>query len=264
MMPICGDTADEREHLLMPRPSTIDVIQKTMRMSIGRGRAVGQGGNVELGDGRGHDRDRLAESASAGSGVHHDGMSEIAIPGGSLVVLIGVSGAGKSTFASRQFRPTEVLSSDSFRAMVADDPADQRASAAAFELLHLAAHRRLERGRLTVVDATNTSRTARRRLVAIARATHRPAIALVLRPPLATALARTPPRPSVAVDVIVRQSAQLDRSDAGLHDEGLTLSIDSTIRTGRPGSSSSARQADDPAVFRAGPGIPLDRPTGPA
>ena len=198
-------------------------------------------------------------------------MSEIVIPGGSLVVLIGVSGAGKSTFASRQFRPTEVLSSDAFRALVADDPADQGASAAAFELLHLAALRRLERGRLTVVDATNTSRTARRRLVAIARATRRPAIAVVLRPPLATALARNAARRdrSVAVDVIVRQSAQLDRSvatDAGLHDEG----FDAVHRLDDPDGSIRI-VVIRPASRRPGrvsaPGrvpSPQDRPTGPA
>jgi ABC-type polysaccharide/polyol phosphate transport system ATPase subunit len=34
------------------------------------------------------------------------------VPLGVLVALVGVTGSGKSTFAARHFRPTEVLSSD--------------------------------------------------------------------------------------------------------------------------------------------------------
>jgi predicted kinase len=147
------------------------------------------------------------------------GMSEIAIPAGSLVVLIGVSGAGKSTFAARHFRPTQILSSDAFRAIVADDPANQRATTDAFELLHLAARRRLERRLLTVIDATNVTRSARARLLGIALAAHRPAVAIVLDPPLGTALQRNALRPerSVAPDVVERQADALRRSLSG-HD----------------------------------------------
>lgn len=107
-------------------------------------------------------------------------MTAIDLPADALVVLVGASGAGKTTFATRSFRPTEILSSDAFRAIVADDEADQGATRAAFELLHLAAYRRLECGRLTVVDATNVSRRARTALVAVARSAGRPVIAIVL------------------------------------------------------------------------------------
>jgi protein phosphatase len=153
------------------------------------------------------------------------GMSQIVVPAGSLVVLIGVSGAGKSTFAARWFRPTQVLSSDTFRAIVADDPADQSASQAAFELLHLAARRRLERGRLTVIDATNVTRQARAELVSIAQATRRPAVAIVLDPPLAIAHGRNALRPgrTVEQEVVERQASALRRSLArteGLAAEG--------------------------------------------
>ena len=156
------------------------------------------------------------------------GMSEIEVPAGSLVVLIGVSGAGKSTFAARHFRPTQILSSDAFRAIVADDPANQRASNAAFELLHLAARRRLERGLLTVIDATNVTQRARARLVGIALATRRPAVAIVLDPPLATALDRNALRSERTVDprVVERQADALRRSLAaidGLAGEGFDI-----------------------------------------
>ena len=86
---------------------------------------------------------------------------ELKIPDLCLVVLIGASGSGKSTFARKHFLPTQVLSSDYFRGLVADDENDQSASAAAFDVLHYVAAKRLARGRLTVVDATNVQPEAR-------------------------------------------------------------------------------------------------------
>jgi protein phosphatase len=89
------------------------------------------------------------------------------VPPAALVILCGPAACGKTTWARRRFRPTEVLSSDGFRALVADDPADQSASADAFRLLEDVAARRLRRGRLTVVDSTalqTGARTALRRL----------------------------------------------------------------------------------------------------
>ncbi|MGW4234997.1 AAA family ATPase, partial [Streptomyces sp. NPDC004980] len=73
----------------------------------------------------------------------------------SLVVLIGASGSGKSTFARKHFKPTEIVSSDFCRGLVADDENDQGASGDAFDVLHYIAGKRLAAGRLTVVDATN-------------------------------------------------------------------------------------------------------------
>jgi protein phosphatase len=94
---------------------------------------------------------------------------QIKLPELSLVVLIGCSGSGKSTFARRLFKPTEVLSSDFCRALVSDDENDQSATNDAFDALHFIAAKRLARGLLTVVDATNVQPDARKPLVALAR-----------------------------------------------------------------------------------------------
>jgi len=94
---------------------------------------------------------------------------DLSIPELSLVVLIGVTGSGKSTFARTHFKPTEVISSDFCRGLVADDENDQSATKAAFEVLQFIAGQRLKAGRLTVVDATNVQPEARRELVALAR-----------------------------------------------------------------------------------------------
>ncbi len=147
----------------------------------------------------------------------------LVLPASALVLLVGVSGSGKSTFAARQFAPTQVLSSDAMRAIVADDPNDQAATDAAFELLHTALSLRLARGRLTVVDATNVERWARGRLLAVARRLGRRSCAIVLAPPLEICLARNLSRGDrrLPSPVIRRQQAWLHDSLPTLPDEGL-------------------------------------------
>jgi protein phosphatase len=125
-------------------------------------------------------------------------VTVIKIPDLSLVVLVGVTGSGKSTFAARHFRPTEVISSDACRGLVSDDPNDQSATADAFDVLHFIAGKRLAAGRLTVIDATSVQPSARRTLIELARAQHVLAVAVVLDVPVATCAAqRRPPRPRV-------------------------------------------------------------------
>src|SRR5688572_28222176 len=107
-------------------------------------------------------------------------MTRLTIPELSLVVLIGTSGAGKSTFARRHFRQSEILSSDACRAMVSDDENDLAATSDAFEVLHFIAAKRLAAGKLTVVDATNVQPEARKPLVELARRYHVLPVAIVL------------------------------------------------------------------------------------
>src|SRR5436309_1072687 len=110
-------------------------------------------------------------------------MTRIDVPALSLVVLVGASGSGKSTFARKHFLPTEVLSSDFCRGLVSDDENDQAATKAAFEVLHFIAGKRLAAGRLTVIDATNVQPEARKPLVALAREYHVLPVAIVLNLP---------------------------------------------------------------------------------
>jgi protein phosphatase len=118
-------------------------------------------------------------------------MRTIEIPELALVALIGASGSGKSTFGRRHFLPTEVLSSDFFRGLVSDDENDQAATGDAFDALYYMLAKRLARGRLTVVDATNVRPEDRKRLVEHARQYHCFAIAIVLNASEKTCLERT-------------------------------------------------------------------------
>src|SRR5512138_2534954 len=97
---------------------------------------------------------------------------KMTLPELSLVVLMGASGSGKSTFARKHFKPTEILSSDYCRALVSDDENEQTATKDAFEVLHFIASRRLAAGKLTVIDATNVQEEARKPLVELARRYH--------------------------------------------------------------------------------------------
>ena len=107
----------------------------------------------------------------------------IKIPKLSLVVMVGASGAGKSTFARKHFRSTEVLSSDVCRGLVSDDENSQAATGDAFDVLHFIAEKRLARGQLTVIDATNVQAEARKPLVQLAKKYHCLPVAIVLNPP---------------------------------------------------------------------------------
>ena len=146
----------------------------------------------------------------------------ISIPELSLVMLVGVSGSGKSSFAARHFRATEVLSSDACRGLVSDDENDQAATAAAFDVLHHLAAKRLEVGRLTVVDATNVLPEARKPLVALAKKHHVLAVAIVLDVPATVCAQRNASRPDrrFGDHVLRNQRSQLRRSMSNLRREG--------------------------------------------
>lgn len=149
-------------------------------------------------------------------------MTTITLPELSLVVLVGVSGSGKSTFAGRHFAPTEVLSSDFCRGLVSDDVNDQSATEAAFEVLYFIAGKRLEAQKLVVVDATNVQPEARKGLVALAKAHHVLPVAIVLdvEAPVCAERNRSRADRDFGAHVISNQHRQLRRSLPGLRKEG--------------------------------------------
>ena len=147
---------------------------------------------------------------------------KITIPELSLVVLIGPSGSGKSAFARTHFKPTEVLSSDFYRGLVADDENDQTVTGDAFEILHFIARKRLALGRLTAIDATNVQTDSRKPLVELARGFHVLPVAFVFNFPEKLCQERNRDRADrdFGPHVIRNQSQQLRRSLRGLEREG--------------------------------------------
>ncbi|MZF89677.1 polynucleotide kinase-phosphatase [Streptomyces sp. SID5643] len=141
----------------------------------------------------------------------------------SLVVLVGATGSGKSTFARRHFKPTEVISSDFCRGLVSDDENDQSATKDAFDVLHYIAGKRLAAGRRTVVDATSVQSDARRRLIDLAKQYDVLPIAIVLDVPEEVCAERNAARTDRADmprRVIHRHTRELRRSLRHLEREG--------------------------------------------
>jgi protein phosphatase len=146
----------------------------------------------------------------------------IELPDPSLVVLIGPSGSGKSSFARKHFAPTEVISSDFCRGLVADDENDQSATNDAFAVLQFIAGTRLAQPRFTVVDATNVQREARRPLIELAKQHDLFPVAIVLDIPEAVCQERNRSRPDrdFGPHVVRQQRSQLHKSLKGLQREG--------------------------------------------
>src|ERR1700730_7982782 len=147
---------------------------------------------------------------------------KITLPELSLVVLMGPSGSGKSSFARKHFKPTEVLSSDECRGLVSDDENNQAATTDAFDVLYYIAKKRLAAGRLTVLDATNVQPEARKNAVALAREFHVLPVAVVFAISERVCHDRNKTRDdrSFGPHVIRQQMQQLHRSLGSLQREG--------------------------------------------
>jgi protein phosphatase len=146
----------------------------------------------------------------------------IEIPDFSLVVLIGSTGSGKSTFAAKHFLPTEVISSDHCRALVSDDEADQSVTADAFDLVREIAGKRLKRRKLAVIDATNVRPADRKAWIELARQWHALPVAIVFDLGVDVCIERNKTRPDRAFggQVIQRMVSEVRRGLGGLQREG--------------------------------------------
>ncbi len=147
---------------------------------------------------------------------------KITIPELSLVILIGASGSGKSTFARKHFQQYEILSSDFCRGLVSDDENNQKASHDAFDVLHYIANKRLATGKLTVIDATNVQPEDRKEYIKMAREFHVLPVAIVLNLPEQLCHERNQQRPDrqFGAHVVKRHTQALRRSLRGLEKEG--------------------------------------------
>jgi protein phosphatase len=146
----------------------------------------------------------------------------IEIPDFSLVVLIGSTGSGKSTFAAKHFLPTEVISSDHCRALVSDAETDQEVTGDAFDLVREIAGKGLKHRKLAVVDATNVRPADRKGWIELARQWHALPVAIVFDPGIDVCIERNKARVdrAFAAQVVARMVSEVRRGLGGLQREG--------------------------------------------
>ncbi|MCE1246859.1 MAG: polynucleotide kinase-phosphatase [Firmicutes bacterium] len=146
----------------------------------------------------------------------------ITLPELALVILVGASGSGKSTFAAANFLPSESVSSDFCRKLISDDENNQSVSSEAFDLLHTIISKRLTLGKLTVVDATNVQPEARKPLLELARKYHCIPCAIVFDYPEKICRERNNNRSdrNFGNHVITRQTRQMKQALRSLKKEG--------------------------------------------
>jgi len=147
---------------------------------------------------------------------------KLKIPELAVVALIGPSGSGKSSFARKHFRATEVLSSDYCRGLVSDDETSQAATNDAFDVLYYIASKRLAAGKLVVIDATNVQTEARKPIVALGRQFHCLPVAIVFDLPEKICHERNRIRPErdFGPHVVRQQAQQMRRALRNLEREG--------------------------------------------
>jgi len=147
---------------------------------------------------------------------------KLTIPELAIVALVGPSGSGKSSFARKHFRATEVLSSDFYRGLVSDDENNQATTKEAFEVLHFIASKRLAAGKLVVIDATNVQPEARKPIIALGRQFHCIPAAIVFDLPEKLCQERNRNRPDrdFGPHVIRQQSRHLRNALRQLEREG--------------------------------------------
>jgi len=130
-------------------------------------------------------------------------VKKLSFASNALIVLCGPAGSGKSSFAKKFFHPTQIVSSDECRNLIADDPGNQRVSPDAFDLMHAIIAARLKYNRLTVADATHLSIIYRRPLIELAQKFQCPLYLVLFNADEATCLKNNALRPRQVESVVI-------------------------------------------------------------
>lgn len=125
-----------------------------------------------------------------------------------MIVLIGIPGSGKSTWAKTQ--NCQVLSSDEFRRLLSGDETNQNIHHQVFAAMRHMLRARMEIGQpATILDATNLRWSDRRPWLQVAKKFDARAEAVFFNVPLALALERNRLRERQVPEDVIRQMHKL-------------------------------------------------------
>ena len=158
-----------------------------------------------------------------------DSAARLVLPQRTLLVLCGMPGAGKSTFAqsfieehyAQGLRETSIVSSDYCRALVCDDETNQQVSRDAFDLLYYILQKRMLQDRFTLADSTALLAHTRHRLLEMAQRTRYTTCLLVFNTDATTCIQRDRGRPRIVGEqVIAYQEVLLRQTLSDIPKEG--------------------------------------------
>ncbi len=131
----------------------------------------------------------------------------VEIPPPRIVVLAGLPGSGKSTWAAGQ--PGTALSSDEIRRLLTDDVTNQQVHRRVFRILRQLLVQRLELRRpVTYIDATNLTPWERRPYLELAQLYDARAEAVYFATPLGVCQERNRGRDRVVPDEVLAEMAR--------------------------------------------------------
>lgn len=147
---------------------------------------------------------------------------EITLPEISVVLLLGASCSGKSTFARNHFRKEDILSQEQFLRMVAGEDHSPRAHEDATAALNYILEKRLRNGLLTVVDGRHVSQASRKHLRQLAKKNYVPMVGIWLDLSEEVLRARLEGSGSerTSINQIRQQKEELEKYDLGMKAEG--------------------------------------------
>ncbi|MGW3653556.1 AAA family ATPase [Streptomyces sp. NPDC000878] len=162
-------------------------------------------------------------------------MQPLNLAAGTVCVLVGPPGCGKSTFAAG-YPASWRINRDLYRLAATDSEADQTATPVATEIQNLLLDARLARNLRTILDSTNIEPHLRAGLLARARYWQRPTIAVLFDVPLAMVEAQNASRDRVVPAHVVRDLHELTPTREQLLAEGFgTVHLASELATAGAG-----------------------------
>ena len=174
----------------------------------------------------------------------------------SIVLLCGPAACGKSTFARRLFRPTQIIASDWARARVCDDERDQRFQTQAFALVHYLTELRLSVNRLCVVDSTALTQHHRKEYLELAKRFQVPCVVFLFDVPLEKCVERDRSRQrTVGRPVIERQHLAFGQTKTDIRQEGFDEIIELGDEDLEPGPGRPQGEPQDGASAMAKLGV---------